>query len=249
MVKEFIVCLLEGIPCYLKEIIKLSRVRPQCVSALDLIRYFPDWWSSIISGRNPLVDKRPWISFAAIRFLEDILKKDMRVYEYGTGGSTLFFSRYVKEVIATEHDQSWYNTVMGEINKNNIHNCQLRLFEPNLGTATFNRDISDPDAYISDCEVYRGMSFKNYASSIDAYPDEFFDVIFIDGRSRPSCFKHAVKKVKTGGYLVLDNAETPYYSYIHMALSDKKWKRYDFYGPFPYIHHFSETCVWYKLNT
>lgn len=234
---------------YLKEIIKLLKDRPQCINAIDLIRYFPNWWSSLSSRENPLVDKKPWISFAALRFLEDILRKDMRVYEYGSGGSTLFFAKHVKEVIVTEHDRNWYDTVVSEMNKNNIRNCRVRLFEPILDTATFNKDISDPDAYISDCEVYRGMSFKNYASSIDVYPDEFFDVVFIDGRSRPSCFKHAVKKVKKGGYLVLDNAETPYYSYIHTTLSDKKWKKYNFYGPFPYVYHFSETCVWHKLNT
>jgi hypothetical protein len=40
---------------------------------------------------SPLEIELPWISYAAIDFLDGYLKPDMTVYEYGSGGSTLFF--------------------------------------------------------------------------------------------------------------------------------------------------------------
>lgn len=214
----------------------------------DLLRYFTDWWSSLAPERNPLRDHVPWIAFAAKNFLDNILHKDMTVYEYGSGGSTLYFAKRVKEVISTEHNKEWYEKVLEEINKKGFSNCHLRLFEPIRTKFHMKQDIADPDSYISDDETYRGMSFKEYASSIDSYPDSFFDIVLIDGRSRPSCFKHANLKVKKGGFLILDNAEVPYYSHIHQTLKNKQWKKYDFYGLFPYIQHFSETCIWQKLD-
>jgi len=214
-----------------------------------LIKNFPYWWINLRSNKSPLIDKRPWISFGAILFLEKILKKDMQVYEYGSGGSTLFFAQRVKCINSVEHDPKWFNQVVEEININGFHNCQIRLVEPIPELFIHNNDISDSDAYISDDEKYRGMSFRDYATSIDSYPDAFFDIILIDGMSRPSCFKHAEKKVKRNGYLILDNAERSYYYYIHKTLDKNKWKNYDFYGPGPYGYAFWQTCIWQKSNS
>jgi hypothetical protein len=239
--------IIKRIMTFTREIIILLFKRPWSFNFSDLMRYFPVWRSSLAPGRNPLCDNVPWIAFAASNFLENILHKDMLVYEYGSGGSTLFFAERTREVISTEHNKEWYEVVLKEIIKKGIANCHLRLFEPEWAPPAVGRDIADPDSYISDDEKYRGMSFKKYASSIDGYPDGRFDIVLIDGRSRPSCFKHAHPKVKNGGFLILDNAETPYYSYIHKTLANGQWKKYDFYGLFPYIQHFSETCIWQKL--
>lgn len=46
---------------------------------------------------------------------------------------------------------------------------------------------------------------------IKKFPDNYFDIVLVDGRSRPSCLFHSLNKVKKGGLLVLDNAEREYY--------------------------------------
>jgi hypothetical protein len=237
---------LKKMKSFLCETIKLTVNRPQAVNMPDLIRYFPSWWSSLGPQKNPLADNKPWIAFAAIEFLEKILHREMLVYEYGSGGSTLFFAQRVKEVISTEHDRAWYDQVVNKINTTDITNCKVRLFEPTVKGHIETANISDPNGYASDDERYRGMSFKEYASSIDEFPDEYFDIILIDGRARPSCFKHSEKKLKKGGYLILDNAERSYYHFIHNTLKGKGWRKYDYYGLFPYQSHFSETCIWQK---
>lgn len=233
---------------YFQESIKLLRKNPRYFN-IELIKYFPYWLISLGSNKSPLKDKRPWISFGAILFLEKILKKDMQVYEYGSGGSTLFFGKRVKCINSVEHDPNWFNKVVEEININGFQNCHIRLVEPIQEMFIHKNDISDPDAYIADDEKYRGMSFLNYAASIDSYPDGFFDIVIIDGRARPSCFKHSEKKVKRNGYLILDNAERPYYNYIHKTLDKNKWVIYDFYGPVPYSYGFCQTCIWQKPNS
>src|SRR5574337_47604 len=233
---------------FLKIAVMLVIKHPRQVNLLDMFRYFPDWWSSFTIGRSPLGDKRPWLAFSAIHHLENILQKHMRVYEYGSGGSTLIFSERVREVVSTEHNRDWHSKVLQSISKNNIRNCNLRLYDTGAQRSMHRQDLADPDAYISSDGNYSGLSFREYASSIDSYPDEYFDVVLIDGRSRPSCFKHAERKLKTGGYLILDNAENPAYAYIHKTARGKKWKKFDYIGLFPYIYHYSETCIWQKLE-
>jgi len=43
--------------------------------------------------------------------------------------------------------------------------------------------------------------------NLDQYPDEAFDFILIDGSERGNCAKSAVKKLKRGGYIYLDNSD------------------------------------------
>jgi hypothetical protein len=221
---------------------------PRSINILGLVRDFPRWSASLEPGRNPLAEKMPWIALSAVTFLERTINKDMLVYEYGSGGSTLFFASRVKEIVSIEHDQAWHSEVMKQINNYNLTNCRVRLIEPRPGNPLENQNIANPDDYASDDERYRGMSFKEYASSIDLYPDNYFDVVLIDGRARPSCYKHARSKVKIGGYLVLDNAERLYYGYIHDSLKNDSWIKREFYGMVPYNYYFSETCVWRRLK-
>jgi hypothetical protein len=53
----------------------------------------------------------PWMNYAIIAFLGERLQKDMTLFEYGSGYSTLFYSRLVKRVVSVEHDKAWYEAV------------------------------------------------------------------------------------------------------------------------------------------
>ncbi|UCD63926.1 MAG: FkbM family methyltransferase [Candidatus Zixiibacteriota bacterium] len=50
----------------------------------------------------------PWLTYAAIAFLEDRIRADMSVFEFGSGGSTLWWSQRVARVVSCEHDSRWY---------------------------------------------------------------------------------------------------------------------------------------------
>jgi predicted O-methyltransferase YrrM len=194
-----------------------------------------------------LDDELPWITFPAIQFLKRIIQPEMKIFEYGIGGSTLFFAKRVKEVISVEHDPEWIVQVSTIINRYGFKNWNVFLKEPTFIHSPFQADPSDPDAYASNDEKFVQKSFKEYASTIDKYPDSFFDIVLIDGRVRPSCYKHAYRKIKNNGFLILDNSERPYYAYIHNSLKNLGWKLFEFNGPGNYVLDFWQTCFWQKV--
>jgi hypothetical protein len=232
---------------YLKECKKARKEYPQNFNIWNLIKFFPNWQFGLDSESTPLIDEVPWIPFSAIQFLEQVVTKDMQIYEYGSGGSTVFFGKKAKEVISTEHDSEWKYNVEEYLNKHNFSNCKINLVAPKSSLNFHKKSIEDPDSYISDDSRYIDQSFEDYAASINEYPDYYFDIVLIDGRARPSCFKHSVSKVKSNGFIILDNADRSYYSYIHKSLNNKSWKKYSFYGPGSHSYLFWETCFWQKL--
>ncbi len=51
----------------------------------------------------------PWFNYAFIRFLESKLHKNISIFEYGSGNSTLWFASKVQSIKSVEHDQNWVN--------------------------------------------------------------------------------------------------------------------------------------------
>lgn len=51
----------------------------------------------------------PWYSYPMIAFLSDRVRPQMRVFEYGSGYSTLWWSERVAQVTSCKHDQDWYD--------------------------------------------------------------------------------------------------------------------------------------------
>lgn len=75
------------------------------------------WWRSM-SFKKP-VDAAgaplPWYSYPAIHFIESRLPAgsadDLRVFEFGSGNSTLWWAQRSREVVAVEDNAVWYNYV------------------------------------------------------------------------------------------------------------------------------------------
>lgn len=53
----------------------------------------------------------PWITYPAIEFIKRRVQSTMSVFEYGSGGSTIWWSNHVGEVISVEHDRAWFAKV------------------------------------------------------------------------------------------------------------------------------------------
>lgn len=223
---------------------KYSRELPRF---LELVYDFPFWLESQNDGKNSLSNERAWIPFAAHRFLGRLLNKKMRVYEYGAGGSTLFFAKRAAEVISVEHDPAWAEEISQVLKKKGYRNARVNFIEAKKDVTLPDPDPTDPDGYVSGAPEFKGYSFRDYAESIDSFPDGTFDLIMIDGRARPSCFKHAEPKLKKHGYLILDNSERPEYIRANEALQRPHWERMNFWGPGPYASEFWSTTICQKL--
>ena len=147
----------------------------------------------------------PWIPFKARRKLNRILKKTDVVFEWGSGGSTLYFAGKVDRVYSAEHDKMWFDKVAGELDKRGISNCIYWLIPPQRGIKK--TDLS----YKSNDIEYKNFNFRDYCLSINKFPDRFFNLIFVDGRARNSALRVAYRKVRKGGYIILDNSERTVY--------------------------------------
>lgn len=157
----------------------------------------------------------------------------MVVFEYGSGGSSLFFASRVNHLYSVEHDAAWFAAVQKKIQEKNIKNLSYTLMRPEPVSPILN-DCGNPDLYRSCMKEYKGFSFETYVKSIDQYPDQFFDMVIVDGRARPSCIQHAVRKIKKNGVLLLDNANRSYYLQSFPDLMDAaQWQKIVFEDHFP----------------
>lgn len=233
---------------YARAAAKMRASRPEKIDLTALWHWYPLWRRSQAPGKTPLDDALPWVNFAAIDFLRQYLRPEMRVFEFGSGGSTLFFAQLAREVVSVEHNPEWCQKVREALQRQNLKNCQLNWIPPSQELLPRPPDPADPEGYTSDDDISRGHSFKAYVTRIDAQPPASLDLILVDGRARPSCLKHAAARAKVGGVIMLDNAERPYYHPAYRLLPDSDWKRREFFGPGPYNGYFWQTNVWQRLR-
>ena len=107
------------------------------------------------------------------------------------------------------------------------------------------QDIADPNLYLSDDVTFSECNFRKYVCQIDLFPDNIFDIVLVDGRARPSCIKHASKKVKIGGLIVLDNSDREYYLRMTANLL-QDFDRRIFQGVAPGVTWFTETSIFIR---
>ncbi|MCX2573967.1 class I SAM-dependent methyltransferase [Pedobacter sandarakinus] len=53
----------------------------------------------------------PWVTYSFIDFIKERINKSHRVFEYGSGNSTIFYAERACAVTSVEHDKDWYNKV------------------------------------------------------------------------------------------------------------------------------------------
>jgi predicted O-methyltransferase YrrM len=225
----------------------LRREHPSLVKDLELVRQFPSWVKCLYSKSSPIESEIPWLTFGAIRVLKKLLDSRSVVFEYGCGGSTFFFADRAQKVVCVEHDPAWADLVLKRLSEKGIRNVDLVVKEPGEEHSLTVADPSDPDSYASSDEHFTGRSFREYVQVIDQYPDESFDIILIDGRARPSCFKHARKKLRPGGAIIWDNMERDYY-WKSMGQLSSAYKMTDCPGPCPFLRHFTRTTIWQDVS-
>ncbi|EAY26114.1 class I SAM-dependent methyltransferase [Microscilla marina] len=74
----------------------------------------------------------PWLNYPFIKFLETRLNKDMDIFEFGCGNSTIWYAQRVKRVTSVEHHEGWFNQIKAQIPQN----AQLML-----------KKLEDDDSY------------------------------------------------------------------------------------------------------
>lgn len=134
-----------------------------------------------------------------IAYIERTLStyKNPRVLEWGSGGSTVYFSNFLRgrgipfSWVSIEYNRVWYDRVRGETA--DMPEVSLILFD--VGNTELKQRGAPMDEYVS----YPTTTGKQY------------DVIIVDGRKRRRCLEVARTVLAPGGVVFLHDAQRPYY--------------------------------------
>jgi len=171
--------------------------------------YFDAWIDSL--ARQGDVARRferplPCYAFGAIRVIEREIRPEHRVFEYGSGSSTLWYAERCAQVVAIEHDPGWHALVSAAAPAN----VEARLHE---GQPLSEQERSRHGRGDSEFGSWKKpeLDFEHYVTAIDDYPDGWFHIISVDGRARVACLARVVDKLAPGGLLILDNSQRDRY--------------------------------------
>lgn len=183
------------------------------------------WVRSVSGQRTALDDAVPWFHFYANDWLEKYVKSSMKVFEWGSGGSTIFWACHAGQVIAVEHDRCWYERVLSILESKGLTNVTM-TYSP----------CSQNDRELRHIREVTGLQFnedcQEYTERINYFSDEEFDIVVVDGKAREICLKNAIPKIKQGGVLVFDNSDR--YPESLKVFSEDEWSLIHFQGPTPY---------------
>jgi SAM-dependent methyltransferase len=145
----------------------------------SLRRWFASLFAIYETDRMIALDL-PWWNVAATREIEAFLsaRPGARVFEYGSGASTVWLARRASQITTVEHDPEW-----------------LTKFE---------RQTADYDHVTL---LHRSIAEgpEDYIKAIDEIEGQF-DLIVVDGRHRTACFKHATRCLKNDGIVLFDDS-------------------------------------------
>lgn len=143
----------------------------------------------------------PWWTFESADLVSDFLEErpDARVFEWGSGASTVWLGRRSATVTSVEHDREWADTMAGVL----PGNASLKVVEPVPST-------DGADGVPSGKSGFEGLDFSSYVAAIET-TDGSFDLIVIDGRAREVCLQRALPRLADGGLIVLDNVDRARY--------------------------------------
>jgi hypothetical protein len=212
---------------------------------LQIWRYRDRWSRSFDLGRNSVNDELPWLNFAAIDYLQQQPLADSKVFEFGGGGSTLFFCKKRADVTTVEDNAEWFKILTNNVAGKGYQQWKGFFVQPEPYTGnTKQRLPENPEDFMSGGAGLGHLSYEQYARSIDPFPEAYFDIILIVGRARPSCIQQAIPHLKPNGLLIVDNTERPYYLMRFSEIIAENFSvEMDTRGPVGYSPDFTGTTI------
>lgn len=147
----------------------------------------------------------PWWTYGATRAVEAHLAGlggGARVFEYGSGASTVWLGHRSAEVHSVEHDPG-FAAVMRDVLDGGSPQAtvELHLVPPERAARPMTR---------SGRRGEDGVDYTQYAQTVEKVGG-VFDLIVIDGRARVACLEAARSHLAPGGLIVFDDAQRPRY--------------------------------------
>lgn len=124
-------------------------------------------------------EESPWLTSQSVELIKGIITENSIGYEWGSGRSTTWFGERISRLYSIEHDQIWFKEVQVIINEKQLSNIELSHIPLNIS----------PKSYV-----------EGFSDATDVP-----DFILVDGKIRDQCALKAVKLVKAGGVIIVDN--------------------------------------------
>lgn len=155
----------------------------------------PNEWQKI-DGR--ISTMFPWYVESFLEVLATWDLYDKVIWEYGLGASSIWWAYNSKAVYGVDSNKEWYNGV-----KN-------RLTELNISDKTYlNYAAVIEEDQITDYNFAFANECKNAYINAIHIADIHFDIVVVDGLYRDECIAEALKKMKPGAILIVDNWQQP----------------------------------------
>ncbi|MDD5358386.1 MAG: hypothetical protein PHX80_04515 [Candidatus Nanoarchaeia archaeon] len=173
----------------------------------------------------------PWLTESANAFLDYYFKTktNVKVLEYGSGASTLWFLKQKNTILlhSYEFDTKWYDVVFDNIIITDIGEVDLTYYLCSSTGEIVNYHRICPD----------------YTKSNDKYC-----VILVDGGDRIQCVQKSIDKLESGGILIFDNSERE--EYLPGVELLKDWPKIETYQLVPdkygYTYPGWKTTIFFK---
>jgi predicted O-methyltransferase YrrM len=155
----------------------------------NIVRYVRDCYF----GKSPLDNSLPWWSYEAIDWVKKHIKPQGKIFEWGSGGSTVFLSKYCQQLTSVENNEEWLEKTKKKLESKKINNVNLVKKTLNLTN----------EQQFRECDYFKALS-------------ENFNFIVIDGEdafgpdlkwsSRETCFERAEDWINSQGFILVDDS-------------------------------------------
>lgn len=127
----------------------------------------------------------PWLTADAISLLCTWLRPGDIGFEWGSGRSTAWFAKRIHRLISVEHDAGWGVRVTAMLQRAGVE--------------------SKVEYHILD-KASSNEAAAKYVRIIDTQAADSLDFVLVDGVSRAHCAIRSLGKLKSGGIIIVDNA-------------------------------------------
>mmetsp|Transcript_19997 Transcript_19997/g.55562 ORF Transcript_19997/g.55562 Transcript_19997/m.55562 type:complete len:274 (+) Transcript_19997:169-990(+) len=119
------------------------------------------------------------------------LGSEKTMLEYGTGGSTKYYSRFVRQYYTIEHNQRFFEMMKPDLDA--LPNVVAHLEPVEKGY----------NGWTGGMNAGNYEQFHNYVHAIDKLGVKHFDVVLVDGRARVACAVNALKYLHKDSVVLL----------------------------------------------
>lgn len=199
----------------------LNKIRLLCTRKNSYL-YQKGWIKTILRGHpcDKKGDPLPWMNYSFISFIEERVRDDFSIIEFGGGYSTIFWSKKAKAVFGIEHEEFFVDEIRPKLPDNGL------LLVP--------------------CEQ-ENQTYEEMAEVACKLNDgRKFDLLIIDGIRRNECFEASIPFLKDDGVVIWDDSSRGAYDSSFQRIHEMGFKKISFEGLKPGDRSVDETSIFYR---